>query len=61
MDDFDTDKFVGLAKKADASDAKIEYHPSIRALVKILARKAAEEQYDELLRALKNSEDEESE
>lgn len=58
MDKMDTDKLVETAKKANAKNVKMEYHPSIRELVKILARKAAEEQYAELCRALKQSTDE---
>jgi hypothetical protein len=40
---------VDLAKQTDASSAEFVYNESIRHLVKILARKAAEEGYTEFL------------
>lgn len=58
MKDIDTDKMKELAEKTDAKEAEMVYHPSIKALVKILARKAAEENYNEFLRVLKNSQNE---
>jgi hypothetical protein len=42
-----------MGKSVDATGCELEYHPSIRALVKILARKAAEERYDELLSVMR--------
>ncbi len=44
-----------LSKEVSVVESKMEFHPSIRALVKILARKAAEEQYEELLKVMRHS------
>lgn len=55
MTEIDTNKIIEMAKKVDATGVKMEYHPSIRALVKLLARKAAEEHYEELSRVIANT------
>ncbi|MEM9421696.1 MAG: hypothetical protein AAF986_04180 [Pseudomonadota bacterium] len=47
------ENITNLAKQVDASGAKMEYHPSIRALVRFLARRAADHDYNELLEVLK--------
>ena len=52
MDSYDTDNFLVLAKKAEAKDAKMVYHPTIREIVRYLARRAAERDYEDQLTAL---------
>ncbi len=46
-----------LAKSVENVDAEMEYHPSIKALVRFLARRAAENDYNELLEVLKSNPD----
>ncbi len=46
---------VTLAKRVEVHDVEMEFHPSIRALVRFLARRAAENDYAELLEVLKNN------
>ena len=54
MDNEENKGLADLATNVRDVDGNIEYHPSIRNLVKILARKAAEERYDEFLKVLKD-------
>ena len=48
------DELKPLATQVETIDSDMEYHPSIRQLVKILARKAAEEHYEEFLSVVRS-------
>lgn len=54
MKDGEKTKIGDLANQVEVVDSGIDYHPSIRALVKILARKAAEERYEEFLEVVRD-------
>lgn len=57
MADGEKTKLSDLTHAIDAADAEMEYHPSIKALVRFLARRAAERDYAELLEVLKSQSD----
>jgi hypothetical protein len=52
MKDGEKTKIGDLANQVEVVDKNIEYHPSIRALVRFLARRAADHDYKELLEVL---------
>ena len=52
MDSYNTDEFLDAAKKAKAENATMVYHPSIKKIVRYLARRAAERDYDNQLAKL---------
>ena len=53
MKEKDKDELQALSRDVQSINSEMEFHPSIRELVKILARKAAEEHYAELLRVMR--------
>lgn len=54
MKDGENTKVSDLAQKVEVVESGVDFHPSIRALVKILARKAAEERYEEFLEVVRD-------